>query len=120
MSSISQIERSSSQTKMLPTRSSCCGRRRVEERRGRLICGHYWGRRQTLTPHEATQAKHKHAPLAQLGARPDLAFVGLDDLVDDRQTKTRATFELRLKRFEYLLDELLAHSRASIGEIDLP
>src|SRR5580704_16098436 len=100
MSSISQIERSSSQTKMLPTRSSCRGRRRrVGERRGRLICGHYWGRRQTLTPHEATQAKPKPAPLAQLGARPDLAFVGLDDLVDERQTQTPATFELRLKRF---------------------
>src|SRR5271167_5186827 len=97
MSSISQMERSSSQTRMLPMRSSSrrrysvCG---VERRRMGLTCGAGWGRSQTLSGRETAQAKHKHAALPQLGARPDLPFVSLDDLVDDCQTKAGATFKL--------------------------
>src|ERR1700674_4827523 len=108
MSSISQIERSSSQTRMLPMRSSCLGRRNdhggVEQRRRGLSCGACQWSSQSLSRREATQPKHEHAALAQIGARPNLTFVGLDDLVDNSQTQTGATFELRLERLEHFLD----------------
>src|SRR5580693_5495090 len=100
MSSISQMERSSSQTRMLPTRSSShrkrCGvKRRLRLLRASLRSG------ESLFRREATQTQHKDASLPQLGTGPNLAFVGLDNLVHDGQAQAGPTFELRLERLEH-------------------
>src|ERR1700722_3743801 len=119
MSSISQMERSSSQTRMLPTRSSSRRhgtdgfKRPALQRRGNRIG-------QSLTHREAAQSQHKHAALSQLGAGENLAFVGLHNFVPDRQSQPGAAGKLRLEWLEYFFDELLAHPRPSVGEIELP
>src|ERR1700680_3717430 len=107
MSSISQMERSSSQTKMLPMRPSPPRRYCAsggEQRRVGLRAGACLWSSQSLSRREATQSKHEHAALTQLGAGPNLTFVGLDDLVDNSQTQTGTAFELRLERLEHFLD----------------
>src|SRR5579859_6031520 len=124
ISSISQMERSSSQTRMLPMRSSCRGRgkraRRVKQGRVGLLCCVCLCSTPPLARGEAAQAKHENAALPEFRPCPDLAFVGLDNLIDNRQAQTGAAFELRLERLEHLLNQLLAHAGTGISEIDLP
>ena len=69
---------------------------------------------------EAAHSQHEYASLPQFGPDPYLAFVRLNNLVNDRQAQTGATFKLRLEWLEYFLDQLRAHSRTGIGETELP
>ena len=77
-------------------------------------------RRQTFYRRQAAQPEDEDAALSDFGARPDLAFVGLHDLVHDGQAQPGAAFELRLEGLEDFLDQLPAHARTGVGEVDLP
>src|SRR5580698_555836 len=117
MSSISQMERSSSQTRMLATRPpSGCGQRGLEGRgaaRGRC-------HRRGALGVEAAKPQNKRRSLPFLGPRPYLAFVSLHDLVDDGEAKAGAALKVRLERLEDFFHLLRAHSGTGIGESDLP
>src|SRR5580704_9605857 len=123
MSSISQMERSSSQTRMLPTRFSYHGdgSRDISGRFGACMpIGGDLHQTQILRGDHAAQPQNEDATLPRLGAGPHLAFVGLHDLVNDGQSQSRATLELRLERFENLVDDLRVNAGTGVGEIDLP
>src|ERR1700719_2196018 len=113
MSSISQMERSSSQTRMLATATpSGCGQHAS-------LVGRVSGRDRQAGV-EAMQSQHERGSLPRLRPRPDLATVRLHNLVDNRQSQTGAPLEVRLKGFKDFLDLLRAHARAGVGEADLP
>src|ERR1035441_8393768 len=120
ISSSSQIERSSSQTRMLPTRSTS----RVHPR----SIGQFRSRRRAigilrlgfLCPLHAPQAQHKVGALANFRPGPHLPLVGLYDLVHNGQAKSRAPFEIRLKGLEDFLRLLRLDARPSVGEIHFP
>src|SRR5450432_449701 len=123
MSSISQMERSSSQTRMLPMRSSSdgSGSRHISNHSGMglsilrdLHTAQIFGCDQTA------QTENKHAALARLRAGPHFALMGLHNLVDDGQPQPRATLKLRLERLENLVDDLRINARPGVGKIDLP
>src|SRR3979490_704998 len=97
ISSNSQMERSSSQTRMLPTSRSSRG---GGQRAGR------W--RQSDTRFHPPQPHHKAATLAHFRTRPDFTFVRLHDLVDDRQAQSGASFKIRLEGLEDLFRLLRA------------
>src|SRR5579863_9576851 len=120
ISSISQMERSSSQTRMLPTRSSHGCDTDGFERRALCLGGYRLRPGQSRVHRELTQTQHKHASLPQFGAGKHLAFVSLNNLVYDGQSQPGTPFELRLKRLEYFFDELRTHSRPRIGKIKQP
>src|SRR5450755_1501278 len=98
----SQIERSSSQTRMLPTGSSCCSCQRGCSgfcRGG----GFAWrGGIPLLHFHflQAPQAQHEAGTLADLGSRPYLALMRLDDLINNSQAEAGSTFKVRLEGLE--------------------
>src|SRR5208283_5814247 len=105
MSSSSQIERSSSQTRMLPTGFSPRGRQRSSRslHRSGCRCGGRSGNgalRMRILIFHAPQTKHEAGALAGFRTRPHLAFVRLDDLVHDGQAETGSTFKVRLEGFE--------------------
>src|ERR1035438_1533964 len=120
ISSSSQIERSSSQTRMLPTRSTSRGRPRS--------IGQFRSRRRAigilrlgfLCPLHAPQAQHKIGALANFRPGPYLPLVGLHDLVHNGQAKPGTTFEIRLKGFEDLFGLLRLDARPGVGKIHLP
>src|SRR5580704_3650058 len=125
MSSISQMERSSSQTKMLPMRAaSCCRHCSVAiytEGCGNDLaaltahfCGGAFCRIQTPQPQD------EHAALPKFRARPDFAFVSLHNLVNDGQTQAGAAFKLGLERLKNLLNKLRGHAGSGVGKVDLP
>src|SRR4029077_8861851 len=121
MSSISQMERSSSQTRMLPMRFTSSARRN-----GLPCFGKEFGfrgqpfRRLALYRRQAAQPQDEDTALSDLGARPNLAFMRLDDLIHDGQSQPGAAFELRLEGFEDFLYQLPAHAGTGIGKVDLP
>src|SRR6266850_6848815 len=123
ISSISQMERSSSQTRMLPMGSfpqgSCdrgaLGRSGVRPRSGSGV-GYGRGAARCCAP----QAENEHATLSRFGPGPHLAFVGLHDLINNGQTEAGTAFELGLEGLENLLDNLRIHPGTGIGKIDLP
>src|ERR1700757_1085414 len=109
MSSISQMERSSSQTRMLATPTSC--RRRGCSRSYGLILRDSSGRNgDRPLGIKTAQAQDESGALAWFRASPDLAFVGLHDLIHNGQTEARASFEIGLERFENLFDLLRSHA----------
>src|SRR5437660_1930017 len=123
MSSISQMERSSSQTRMLAMQPP-------SGRGSGLFCEHasiyidvcscgFAGRHCSLRV-EAPQSQHKRGPLSLLGARPDFAFMRLHDLVDDRQTQPGASFEVGLEGLKDLFRLLRTHTGPGIRKADLP
>src|ERR1700686_3908246 len=121
MSSISQMERSSSQTRMLPMRSPSRARRHRRSGLGKELWFRGWPfRRQIFYRRQAAQPEDEDAAFSHSGTRPNLPLMGLDDLVHDGQTQPGAAFEMRLEGLENLLYQLPAHARAGIGEIDLP
>src|SRR6266567_9400578 len=126
MSSISQMERSSSQTRILATQaSSGSGRSRRRLRRDQfpgLVChdGSVVIRRDGPLGIEAAQPQHKCGALPRIGSRPNLAFMRLHNLVDDRQPKPGAAFEVGLEGLEDLLDLLRRHARSGVDERNLP
>src|ERR1700733_3236637 len=111
MSSISQMERSSSQTRMLATQPPFPGSRRELRGRGEVFgrtgadrvpfCGEpFCGNPFCLEP---AQPQDEGRPLPGLGAGPHFTFVRLYDLVDHGQAKSRAAFKVRLEGLENLL-----------------
>src|ERR1700689_176599 len=100
MSSISQMERSSSQTRMLAMDASPCshcgsGGLRCDECPG-FICHVFTSRAVVIggcaLSIEATQAEDERGSLPRLRSRPNLAFMGLHNLVDDGQAEAGAAF----------------------------
>src|SRR5580704_1438534 len=120
MSSISQMERSSSQTRILPTCASSDRCHSAGAVKPRLLLGASCRGGHSLSRREASQAQHKHASLPWLGTGKNLAIVSLNNLVDDGQTQAGTSLELRLEGLENFFDQLRAHARSGIGEIDLP
>src|SRR5262245_11589939 len=124
MSSISQIERSSSQTRMLPmrppVRHDCGTHGWIGGWADRLETARLAADRVRLDGIEAPQAQHENAALSLLGARPDLAFVRLHNLINDGQAEAGAAFKSGLKRLENLFDLLPGHPGAGVGKVDLP
>src|SRR6202790_4651232 len=113
MSSSSQIERSSSQTRMLPTRSSCGCQRRS----GGCRCG---GGSASGALLHAPQPHYKTRALADCRTRPHLALMRLDDLVHDGQAKPGSTLKVRLEGFEDFFRLLRVYARTGVGEAHLP
>src|SRR5258705_12940447 len=114
MSSNSQMERSSSQTRMLPTSpSSSAGGSGNARLRSACRCG--W------EAHiHAPQTHHETRAFAYFRARPDFALMRLHDLIDDRQAQSSAAFKIRLERFEDFFRLLGTDAGTGIREADLP
>src|SRR6202521_5550308 len=119
MSSSSQIERSSSQTRMLPTRSSCgCQRSSGGCRcRGSCASGALVAVMHIL---HAPQPYHEAGAFADFRARPHLALVGLDNLVHDGQAEAGSAFKVRLEGLEDFFRLLRVDAGAGIGKGHLP
>src|ERR1700681_4476494 len=118
MSSSSQIERSSSQTRMLPTRSSCGCQRSSGGCRcgGSCASGARLRKRVFHTP----QPHHEARTLADFRTRPDLALVRLDNLVHDGQAEASSAFKVRLEGLEDFFRLLWVDAGAGIGKGHLP
>src|ERR1035441_1716596 len=99
ISSSSQIERSSSQTRMLPTLSTSRAHpRSIGQFRPRWAADNYLlGLLRLL---HAPQAQHKIGAFADFRPGPHLTLVGLHDLVNDGQPESGATFKIRLEGLE--------------------
>src|SRR5579872_3250027 len=118
ISSISQMERSSSQTRILPTRPSC-------------RCRQYWcvhghsGSIDTngcrlLSANMPSQPQYEIASLSRFRTRPHFALVRLNDLVNNGQPEPCASLKLGLKGLKNLFDELRTHPRPRVFKVDLP
>src|SRR6267143_1898018 len=120
MSSNSQIERSSSQTRMLPTRSSCGCQRSS----GGCRCGGGGG----CSTSGALVMRMLHAPqphyetraLADCRTRPHLALMRLDDLVHDCEAEAGSAFKVRLEGLEDFFRLLRIYARTGVGKAHLP
>src|SRR6266567_1956954 len=116
MSSISQIERSSSQIRMLgmgafsdqPLRGSLGDRLRIR-------CGNR--DRPFFRP---ADSQDERAALPGFRPYPDLALVRLHNLIHNGQSQSGPALELRLERLKNFLHHLRAHPRASVGKTELP
>src|SRR4029077_1028259 len=115
----SQIERSSSQTRMLPTRSSCGCQRSSGRRRcgGSCASGALVAVMHIL---HAPQPHHEAGAFANFRARPHLALMRLDNLVDDSQSEAGSAFKVRLEGFEDFFRLLRVDAGAGIGKGHLP
>src|ERR1700688_4921064 len=116
MSSSSQIERSSSQTRMLPTRSSCGCQRGS----GGCRCGGGSSASGALRILHAPQPHHEAATLADRRTRPHLALMRLDDLVHDGQAEAGSAFKVRLEGLEDFFRLLRVYPRTGVGKAHLP
>src|ERR1035441_4222600 len=120
MSSSSQMERSSSQTRMLPT---ACSSRRSQRVLGRVGRGGGCGRGSRLlraAAIHAPQPQHKAGALADFGTRPHLALMGLDDLVHDGEAESGSVRKAGLEGLEDFLRLLRIDAGAGIGEAHFP
>src|SRR5580704_17771413 len=126
MSSSSQIERSSSQTRMLPTLATSCRQRRPAQLRparfpaGSRLPSLFGGLRSRLRLLHAPQPEHKARALAHLRPCPHFPFMRLHDLVDDRQPQTRAAFKIRLERLKDFFRLLRLNAGPGIRKIHFP
>src|SRR3984957_7827553 len=125
MSSISQMERSSSQTRILALRSpSRCPERRLTpllsggRRAGTRDGGSH--QRQCTIRIQCAQLEDEGGSLARFGACPNFAFMRLHDLINDGQSQAGSAFEIGLERLEDFFSLLRSHSRARVGKGDLP
>src|SRR5215472_912742 len=121
MSSISQMERSSSEIRILAmdppggrtVRVSGSGGMKLGEVAGFRAGAHLGGV-------DAPQPHYEHAALPRHGARPNLAFVRLHDLVNDGQPQSRTALKLRLEGLKNFFNHLRTHPWPGVGEVDLP
>src|SRR6266567_2679430 len=124
MSSISQIERSSSHTRILAMRSPSRAHRALRSRIQVACCQQLLiVARAGARSHPGSQApqpQHEGCSLIQFGTRPDLALMGLHDLVHDGQAQTGAAVESGLEGFENLFRLLWSHAVPGVGEMNLP
>src|SRR6266851_2950399 len=117
ISSISQIERSSSQIKILGMGTLS------DQPLGHGLCDHagiFCGGNDRPIFRRPPDPQDECAPLPRFRSHPDLALVRLHDLIDNRQPQPCPAFELRLKRLKHFLHHLRTHPRASIGKAELP
>src|SRR5216684_3065947 len=114
MSSNSQIERSSSQTRMLPTRASSRG---CQRRSGGCRCGASSAGRALLQP---PQPHHEAGAFAGFRTRPHLAFMRLDDLVHDSEAEAGSAFKVRLEGLEDFFGLLRVDAGTGVGKAHLP
>src|SRR5580658_2115197 len=124
ISSSSQIERSSSQTRMLPTRTSCCSRSRSRQHRssgcGGSCASGTRRRHMIILIFHASQTHHEAGSGAGFRARPHFALMCLHDLVHDGQAEAGSAFKVRLEGLEYLLRLLRIDAWTGIGKAHLP
>src|SRR5438874_6609615 len=113
MSSISQMERSSSQMRILGMRALRFG---VLRQRCRNLCRPSSDEFFCSLSH----SQDKRASLAGLRPDPHFAFVCLHDLVNDCKAQASAAFELRLEWLKDFFNHLRTHSRARISKTELP
>src|SRR6266568_4004057 len=97
MSSISQMERSSSQTRILATQTSSAGCGRGQHPSG--ICHTLIAEVGPLGV-ESPQPENERGSLPGLRSRPNLAFMRLHNLVDDGQPESGTALEVGLEGFE--------------------
>src|SRR6202021_3634915 len=110
MSSSSQIERSSSQTRILPTRSS----RRQGRAKGFRRAGDF--RQGALVLLHPSKAHHETGSFTERRTRPNFALVCLNDLVNNRESESRPAFEVRLKRPQLFFDLLRSKAPTGVGD----
>src|SRR5215469_391502 len=116
MSSISQMERSSSQTRMLATRTaSRCDSKWLLSML--ITCSFDGGTSFGLQP---PQSQYECCSLPGLRPSPDLAFMRLHDLVNNGKPKSGTALKVRLKGLENFLNLLRCHPGSGIREGDLP
>src|SRR5260370_37287606 len=123
MSSISQMERSSSQTRILATSPPGCGnRRRFREQTGLRLA-----RRDLAQPEgerclclQAPQFQNESSSLTLPRSRPHLAFMRLHNLVHNGEAQPGTAFKVRLEWLEDLFYLLRAHAGSAIGKNKLP
>src|SRR6266478_1522552 len=123
ISSISQMERSSSHTRMLPMRSTSDPGRGCDAFSRRSRSWHFGNAPflgDAFCNRHPAQPQDENAALPYLGAGPHLAFMRLDNLIHDGQTQPGAAFKLGLEGFKNLLHQLPAHAWSGVGEVDLP
>src|SRR5208283_1276754 len=113
MSSNSQIERSSSTTKMLPTRCSSRGQRSSD----RFRYGGCFTRGGLL---QTPQTDHEAGALADFRPRPHLALMRLYDLVHDGETESGTAFEVRLEGLEDFFRLLRLDAGTGVGKAHFP
>src|SRR5581483_528409 len=128
ISSNSQMERSSSQIRMLPTthlagrnRSRICSCRRAQSAGFRFAAwalAQAWRFLQRRTG--TAQFQGENAALALFRAHQDLAAMRLHDLVHDGQAEPGATLEPRLEGLEHFRHLLGVQAPAVIGKADNP
>src|ERR1019366_978647 len=116
MSSSSQIERSSSTTRMLPTRTSSRSRG-CERSSGGFRCG---GSSASGALLQSPQPHHEAGALANFRTRPHLALMRLDDLVHNGQAEPGSTFKVRLERLEDFFRLLRIEAGTGVGKAHLP
>src|ERR1700756_1800944 len=121
ISSISQMERSSSQTRMLATRTSSrrCSRRLGDRQHVRFIACSVAGSHGVFRV-QAAESQDKCRALARLRSGPYFPVVSLYDLVNDRQPQPGASFKVGLEGFEDFFDLLRRHAHSGVHERDLP
>src|SRR5216684_1923650 len=123
MSSISQMERSSSQTRILATSPPGCGnRRRFREQTGLRLA-----RRDLAQPEgarclclQAPQFQNESSSLTLPRSRPHLAFMRLHNLVHNGEAQPGTALKVRLEWLEDLFYLLPAHTGSAIGKTKLP
>src|SRR5208282_3163264 len=129
MSSSSQMERSSSQTRILPTRAtsySHCRRGQCSSDRFRCgggRCGGSSGRGGLLlcaVIFHAPQAHHEAGALADFRTRPDFALMRLHDLVHDGEAQSGSVLKARLEGLEDFFRLLRTDAGTGIGKAHLP
>src|SRR5581483_1548955 len=121
MSSISQIERSSSQTRMLatctPSRRCSCQRQFEGSIPDFGIFPLIWCR---LVGIEPMETQDERGSLPRFGSSPNLALMRLDDLIHDGQPEAGAPLEIGLERFKDLFNLLGGHAGTGVDERYLP
>src|SRR6185437_10301699 len=123
ISSTSQMERSSSHTRMLPMArpSSRACRHGAHRRQFRLRGTAALLRARAFGLHvRAAQLQRKHGSLAGHRTHHDFSFVRLHNLINDGQPQPGAALEVPLEGLEDFFHLLLTQSVAVIGETDYP
>src|SRR5947207_10848768 len=114
MSSISQIERSSSQMRIL-------GMRALPNQLSPGGFGYRLLRRERKCRFNGlSHPQYERTAVFLLRSDKYFALVRLHNLVNDRQAKPGAALESRLERLEYFFHHLRIHARTSISKAELP
>src|SRR5947199_10488622 len=105
MSSISQMERWSSQTRILAMR---------------YTCSHYYWRPALLHRFGLGQFQNELSALARLRLHGDFGPMRLHDLVNQCQTHAGAAFKLRLEWLKDFFQQLGVDAGTCVQETDVP